>query len=363
MDFAFHLPINSVSFGQVSTALLREVFRRGSSPPLFLIGEKLELDSQKEDQGFAEWLNEGLTRGALEYRRQTPVLKLWHIQDSLASVSEKQVLLTFYELDEPTKLELNILRNQAKVLVTSEYTSGLLNSQGVNASTIPLGFDKDNFNSTGKEYAPDDRITFTLAGKFEKRKHHEKILDIWAKKYGNNKKYFLNCALYNSFLSPEQNNGVIARALQGKQYFNINFLGFMGKNELYNDFLNAGDVIIGMSGGEGWGLPEFHSVALGKHSVILNANAYKEWATEENSVLVEPSAKIPAYDGMFFREGAHLNQGNIFDFTPEAFISGCEEAIKRVESNRVNEAGLKLQEEFTVARSLDSIIKHLEEVG
>jgi len=31
MSFAFHLPVNSVSFGQVSTALLREAFQRGAN--------------------------------------------------------------------------------------------------------------------------------------------------------------------------------------------------------------------------------------------------------------------------------------------------------------------------------------------
>ena len=71
---------------------------------------------------------------------------------------------------------------------------------------------------------------------------------------------------------------------------------FMPKNAVYNDYLNSGDIVIGMSGGEGWGLPEFHSVGLGKHAVMLNATAYKEWATSENSVLLEPSGKIEVYD-------------------------------------------------------------------
>ncbi len=55
----------------------------------------------------------------------------------------------------------------------------------------------------------------------------------------------------------------------------------MQKNSLYNDYLNSANIILGMSGGEGWGLPEFQSVALGKHAVILNATGYKDWATEK----------------------------------------------------------------------------------
>ena len=362
MSFSLNLPINSVSFGQVSTALLREAFKRGVTPPLFLIGDKVDLNSQKGQQGFNEYLDQILLSANMLHSRKNPTLKLWHINGSMESFSEQQVLLTFYELDSPTQAEINILKNQAKVLVSSNFTKEVFESHGVdNVFSVPLGFDKHNFSTTDKTYAPEGRVTFTLCGKFEKRKHHAKILKAWAKKYGNNKDYFLNCALYNHFLSPEQNNAQIAQALENEKYFNINFVGYMDKNELYNDFLNAGDIVIGMSGGEGWGLPEFHSVGLGKHAVILNANAYKEWASTRNSVMVEPSGKIPAADGHFFHQGGLFNEGEIYDWKEDDFLSACEVAISRVQSNKVNRNGLELQEEFTIEKSFDAITNHLKD--
>jgi hypothetical protein len=111
-----------------------------------------------------------------------------------------------------------------------------------------------------------------------------------------------------------------------------------------------------MSGGEGWGLPEFQSVAIGKHSVILNAHAYKEWANDKNSTLVEPSGKIEAYDNMFFNKGQPFNQGNLFDFNPDNFIDACEIAIKKTRSNKVNEEGLKLQDDFKSETLVDNIL-------
>ena len=135
----------------------------------------------------------------------------------------------------------------------------------------------------------------------------------------------------------------------------------MAKNTLYNDFLNSADVILGLSGGEGWALPEFQSVAMGKHAVILNASAYKEWANEKNSVLVNPSGKIPVYDGMFFQEGAPYNQGNIYDFNEDEFIDACEQAIKRVKESRVNKEGLLLQENFTYEKTTDAILEKMQE--
>ena len=48
---------------------------------------------------------------------------------------------------------------------------------------------------------------------------------------------------------------------------------------MYNDFLNSSDIVLGMSGGM-LGLPEFQSAYLGKHAVLLNVSAYKDWAKE-----------------------------------------------------------------------------------
>ena len=55
----------------------------------------------------------------------------------------------------------------------------------------------------------------------------------------NNKKYYLQCSNYNTFMSPEENQKIIQEILGGNSFFNINFVGFMTSNEAYNDFLNS----------------------------------------------------------------------------------------------------------------------------
>jgi glycosyltransferase involved in cell wall biosynthesis len=224
---------------------------------------------------------------------------------------------------------------------------------------VPLAFDADNFEVINKKYHEDDRIVFIVCGKLEKRKRHEKIIQAWVKRFGDDKRYFLHCAVYNHFLTPEQNNAMISRVLDNKKYFNVSFFPNMAKNVTYNDFLNASDIVIGMSGGEGWGLPEFQAVALGKHGVIMNAHGYKGWANEENSVLVNPSEKIDCYDGVFFREGQEFNQGQIFDFDEDELVNAFEVALDRHKTSPVNENGLKLQKEFTFKNTVDSLLKLL----
>ena len=107
------------------------------------------------------------------------------------------------------------------------------------------------------------------------------------------------------------------------------------------------------------GLPEFHSLGIGKHAVILNAHSYKEWANDKNSVLVEPSGKEDVYDNIFFHKGQDWNQGQIFSWEEDEFIHACETAITRVEESRVNKEGLNIPKDFSLDKTIDVIKNNL----
>lgn len=320
---------------------------------------QLDLSSEDKNEAFERWLNFSLTKFNTRHNRNDKAFKLWHLNGGMESVSKEQVLLSFYELDEPTKSEINIVKNNYKVLFSNQEAVEVFKSEGCdNVGYIPLGFDSTNFKKITRD-TEEDKIIFTVLGKFEKRKNHDKVIKSWLKKYGKDKRYALHCAVWNPFLSQQQNEGVVQSLLGGERYFNVMFSGYMQSNSQYNHFLNSSDVVLGMSGGEGWGLPEFQSVCLGKHAVILNCCGYKSWANEDNAVVVDPKGKIPAYDGMFFKEGDFFNQGSIHDFDEDDFISGCEEVIKRVEKERENKKGLELAKEFSYSKMVDQIKQEL----
>ena len=364
MKISFNTPINRVSFGQVSIALLREAYAQKHDVVSLPVSQPdfSSLGSPNEDNNeFLKWVNRGIENFGLEHDSSRPTFKLWHLEKNLGfyRASANQSLMTFHELDSLTPLEVNIAKNNDKIIVTSQYTQEVFESNGIKTSYVPLGFDSHSFSNTKKEYHTDGRIVFNLSGKFEFRKRHAKVLKAWAKKYGNDKKYALQCAVFNPFMKDSDNNQMIAQALDGQRYFNITFLPLMETNETYNDYLNSAHIVIGMSGGEGWGLPEFQSVSLGKHSVIMNAHGYKGWANSENSVLVDSTSKIDCVDDIFFKKGGEQNQGKIFDFNEDDFISGCEAAIKRVEENPINESGVKLQEQFSYEKCYNNILNIL----
>lgn len=359
---AFNLPINSTSLGQVSLCILRELFQRGLDINLFPIGG-VDISSQNQDPKFFEWIQKSINESQKSHNRNTPIFKLWHLTGSLESFSEKQVLLTFYEVDSPTTTEINIVKNNAKVLLSSNYGISIFKNFDIeNIDFLPLGFDNIHFQKVNNDKKKDG-IHFGLFGKLEpQRKRHLKTLQAWAKKYGNKHGYFLNCALFNPFMDPNMQSQIIGQALGNQKYWNINFLGYMQSNSMYNDLLNNTDIVLAMSGGEGWGLPEFQSVAMGKHCIGLNAHAYKEWMTEENSVLISPANKIPVYDNFFFKQGMDFNQGNIFDWKEEDFLEGLDKVVEKFNKNPENISGLKLQEKFSYKKMVDKILEILEKI-
>ena len=110
-----------------------------------------------------------INQGLKKHSRNTPTFKLWHINGSLESYSNNQVLLSFYELDQPTQEELNIVKNNSKVLFTSQETADCFKNYGAdNVDVVNLGFDSSNFHRIDKRYFSDNRITFNIVGKFEK---------------------------------------------------------------------------------------------------------------------------------------------------------------------------------------------------
>ena len=356
-EIIFKCPINSLSFGNVSFNLLREMFKRGMTVAHFPIGNPDASVFNSIDKDFQEWLQGSISNRFKIINKDIPTLQLWHINGSENRITKDHHLLTFYELDSPTDIEKNLVNIHDEVLFSSSHAERSFKSIGCrNTSSVPMGFDPD-FHKTGKEYLK-DKIHFGLMGKFEKRKHTAKLLRLWAKKYGNNYNYQLSCCINNSFMKPEQLNSLIGEALEGERYGNINFLPFLKTNAEMNELLNAIDIdLTGLSGAEGWNLPSFNATALGKWSIILNHTSHKDWANESNSILIEPSGKENAHDGMFFHKGADFNQGNINTFNDDEVISKMEEAENKCKQE--NKEGLKLQDLFPYSKTLDSIISRI----
>ena len=133
-------------------------------------------------------------------------------------------------------------------------------------------------------------------------------------------------------------------------------------NSEVNDLLNAIDIdLTGLSGAEGWNLPAFNATCLGKWSIVLNETAHKDWADNTNSILVESNGIEPCYDNKFFQEGSPFNQGNIFTWDSDVVSQAMDLAVSK--KGQFNTNGELLKDKFSYSRSVDRLLKGIEEMS
>jgi len=355
MKLLVNAPINSLSFGNVTVNILKHLHKKNVDLCLFPIGENVDIQAyDKLDNSFRDYLQFSTNSRYEKIDADIPSFKLWHINGSESRLSKNQSLFTFHETSDITTVEKNLLNLQDNVFVSSNYSKGIFELNGIkNVHYVPLGFDSD-FHKTNKVYLP-DKIHFGLLGKIERRKNTSRIIKTWLKIFGNNPKYQLSCAISNRFLHPNDFQNELLNITEGKTYNNLNMVSYMQTNSEVNDFLNSIDIDLGgLSGGEGWNLPSFNATALGKWSVVLNATSHKDWATEKNSILINPSKLKNSHDGRFFVKGQAFNQGDFFDITDEEMESAI---LKSVEyAKKENPEGEKLKNEFTYEKTTETIL-------
>ena len=351
----FSGPINSLSFGNVCVNMLRSLHKKGQNICFFPIGSSIDLKAFNNlSDDFKEWISESYSKRYDNLSKDNPTLRMWHLNGSESGIGERNFLYTFYESNQPTKAEINIAKNQSKTIFSSSHARGCFSSECDNTEYIPIGFDED-FHDTDKTYL-EDKILFGLVGKFEKRKHTARILKLWAQKYGNNNKYQLTCCITNPFFKKEQMTSAISNALDGERYTNINFLPYLNTNSEMNELYNAIDInLSGLSGAEGWNLPAFNSTCLGKWSVVLNCTSHKDWANDDNAIIIEPNGSEDIYDEIFFKKGDPFNQGEINTFSDEDFYNSMEIAIKKCNSK--NNKGIELIKTFNYDNTINKILK------
>lgn len=346
---------NSLSFGNVSYNIARELYKKDVKTSIFPIGNNFDFSAFSNiEKDFKDWIEDSTNRRLTSIKKDTPCLSIWHLNESEQTIGRNSFLYSFYELDNPTLTEKNLCEIHEKTIFSSAHAKKCFNNVGAdNVENVPLGFDTDFFE-TKKTYMP-NKIHFGLIGKWEKRKNTEKIIKAWAKKYGNNPDYQLTCCVINPFFDNNQMNSIIGNALNQKMYGNINFLPRLKTNQEINELMNSIDIdLSGLSGAEGWNLPSFNSSCLGKWSIVMNHTSHKDWANKSNSILIEPSSQKSAEDGVFFNKNSAFNQGQINTISEEEIISAFE--LSESYKGKYNTEGSNLKDKFSYENTVTSIL-------
>lgn len=356
--FIFEAPFNSLSFGQVSINLCFEMFKRNMDVSIFPISNPDFTSYNYLPSAFFEWFNYSVKSRYNNIDKETKSIKLWHLLGSEKRITNKNYLYTFHELSDVTEYEKTVCSFQEKTIFSSSYSRHIFDSKGVkDTDNCFVGFDP-NIKLKNKTYF-DDCVHFILVGKWEKRKNTELIINTWANKFGNKKDYKLTCLVQNPFFDKDLMESLINKSLNGKKYFNITFLPRLNNNLEVFDLYNSCDIdLSGLSSAEGWNLPSFNSTCLGKWSLVLNHTAHKDWADQENSILIDVSKKREAYDETFFRKGEIVNQGDFFELERDTLEFYLDYSLKFYK--KTNQNGLLLQDKFSYEKMLSKIFQICE---
>lgn len=355
MDLLVELPLNRLSLCQFGYNVLRELYKRGDNIGVFPIGDT-DLSAYKPSAEFMKWLQGCVDKRFQLLKRDVPAARIWHIHGSDNLRTPNQCLLTFYEASQPSDYEKTIVALQNKTLFSSDYSAEKFAGVG-NVGQFSCGFDPDFTPRGDKQHFP-NKTCWGLIQKFEYRKQTEKIIRAWVKKYGNNKDHVLNLLVNNPFFKPEDNQNLLAKSFSGKRYWNVNVLPPLSTNDEVRQLQEQTDIDLGgLSGGEGHNLPSFNATAMGKWSIVSNNTSHKDWATAENSILVEPDHEFPVYDGVFFRQDSPVNHGVFYGISEENMIAAFEKAEKFAKTP--NPEGEKLRETFSYKKVVDNILKQL----
>jgi hypothetical protein len=357
-----HCPVSSLSLGQVSFNVLRELYRR-KVQVLFFPYSQPDFSAFKLDTQFGSWIERSANQRYEKLDRKIPTLNIWHLLGGESRLSDTQVTLTFHETDSPTKEEVAICNHQDFTFFTSNWSVDNFKTYGAtNVGFVPLGMDED-FVEIPHRQVSNDITHWVLGGaKFEKRKNTELIIKAWVKKYGGNRAHQLTLAVNNPFFKPDQMQQAYNVALNGNKPFNVNILPALKTNAEMNALYNSADIdLSGLASAEGWNIPAHTSTCLGKWSVVLNATAHKDWATTTNSILVEPTGMRSVVDNIFFQNGGIFNQGNIYDVTEEAVIDGMERAEKKAKTPNLE--GKALRKAHTYGHMVDQILAKIETIS
>jgi len=360
-NFALELPLDNSIEASISKIILRTLYQielnNKKHRNLFLFPTtNVNFEGEVQDEHFGIWVMHQRINGRDNYNRSIPSFKICKLENSFSSVSYNPTNLSFYELDSPTSCELHSARIN-KTYFPSEFSKLIFNQKdGINCNSLSIPFDSFVF-SAEEPRQKDDLIVFSIQSEFQAKRHISKTIAAWSEKYGNNPRYVLQCAINNKVLTYNQNKQLIDQITKNcKSPSNVKFYNINHTSD-WNRFLNNADILINMSGGEAFNYYEFNGVAIGKHAIVLDAHCNKDWATDDNCVLVTPSKKAFVYDGLFYVEHNYINQGTVFDFEIDDFLNACEKAINRVEKNNFNENGLALQTKFNKESFIENIFE------
>lgn len=269
-----------------------------------------------------------------------PSLKIWHEFALADRIGHGPTFaFPFFEINKFDQRRINHLRSVDNIIVASEWAEAIIHNHIISASThvVSLGVDSSIF--THGPHHVTDKCIFFNCGKWEKRKGHDVLLEMFQQAFPNEQDVELWMMCSNPFLPPKVHQ-------EWTRYYNrdsrVQILNRVQTQQEVARIMASTNCGIFPSRAEGWNLELLEMMSMGKHVIATNYSAHTAFCNNDNCDLIDITNLELAEDDMFFKastgEWASLEGAPI-----EQCIEYMKDFYKRWQSDPSisNEEGIK----------------------
>jgi len=352
MNINLAAPINSTGYGIASFNIIKALNASGNTISYFPIGQP-SVESQSDHDYVIQILKQRYLCDI-----NAPFLKIWHQFDLLEHVGRgKYFAFPFFELDTFNDIEINSLRVPNGIFATSKWAANII-SNHVNTPTFvaPLGVDLSLFDPVKyNNVSPSsDKYVFINIGKWEVRKGHDILLELFTNAFPNNNNvelWILASETTNSYSSPTE----IQQWKNMYKHDNIKiFSGFNNHADIAK-LISQANCGIFPSRAEGWNMELLECMAMNKPVIATNYSAHTEFCNTDNSYLVDILNTEKANDGKAF-----VGQGNWAKIGASEKDQFIDHMRYMVNNNIVNNnAGVNTARQLSWTNTAQTILNHI----
>ena len=344
--------LTNTGYGIAGRKIALELIKYGNDVRIIPYGG-LQADSQEEANLIVDAINKGKF-----FHHEAPCINMWH-QFALDKRFGHGKFFGFpiFELDKFNELEIHHLNYPNELIVTCQWAKKVIENNGVQSKihTVPLGVDTSVFfPDLSRNHSIRDnpeQYIFLNIGKWEVRKGHDLIPNIFCKAFNKKDNVKLIMVPNNPFLNEQQINEWNNRYQQCELSDKISLLQPVETHQQIAQIINECNCGLFPARAEGWNMELLEIMACGKSVITTNYSAHTEYCNKQNSFLVDiPNTEL-ANDGMWFN-----GQGKWAEIDydeEEQFIEYMKHCYKERPSNP---EGILTAHKFTWKNSADKLL-------
>ena len=344
-------PINTLGYLVVGFNILKHTSSR-FDVSLFPIGNIDASNAQGEDVAAIQKAIS--TANQFEDFADSPSLKIWHefaLADRIGC--GPTFAFPFFEINKFDQRRINHLNSVDNIIIASKWAEAVIHNHIPSASTyvVPLGVDPSIFTHIPQQVT--DKCVFFNCGKWEKRKGHDVLLEIFKQAFPNEQDVELWMMCSNPFLPPKSHQ-------EWERYYKtdtrVRLLNRVQGQEDVAKVMESTNCGIFPSRAEGWNLELLEMMSMGKHVIATDYSAHTEFCNNQNCSLIDITNLEPAEDEMFFKEGI----GEWASLDDNCINQGVEHMRSfyrkwKSDNSIVNEEGVKTANEFSWTNTIDKL--------